>query len=395
MGSSFLRNLGSKERWLFLSMKKLVPRPRRIFYLILLSGFLAIGAYTASSLHNQASAATCTPTGFIRDNINLTAATIVTTSSTIANATINATGCNIGIYFAPGSSGSVINSEIYGANYFGVVNNSGRVTVTRSRIHNIGENPFNGTQHGRAIQFVASGSGSIAGSITLNQISAYQKNGIDIRGKTSSVIPVYNNTVIGQGPVDYIAQNGIVIGSGAQASVTNNTVQGNSYTGAGQTSSGGILVFGGSCYGVPLTTGTYISGNTVVGNDVGVFLSNLDSSCQPTTTPTRISVSNNTIRNDNINNTTGAQFDGQFYGYQAGISDQGDLDSMIGNRICGLGYTPVIPPPFLYVIDITNTNTPTVSNNTSCQTSSTNSSTPVTSSQHPQQVQIHMRPAVD
>ena len=56
---------------------------------------------------------------------------------------------------------------------------------------------------------------------------------------------ISNNTVTGEGPVDYIAQNGIQLGYGAKATVTGNTVTGNAYTGANGASSGGILVVGG------------------------------------------------------------------------------------------------------------------------------------------------------
>lgn len=336
--------------------------------LIFMTALIAV--FSLSVIHsNQARAASCTPTGFSQDSINLTAAMIVTKSQTITNQTINASGCNIGVYFAPGSSGKISNSDISGANYYGILNNGGGVTVTLSRIHNIGESPLNGSQHGVGISFITSSTPvkPASGTIDKNQVLHYQKNGIVVKGSATSAT-VNRNTVDGEGPVNYIAQNGIEVGFGASATVTNNTVTGNSYTGTGEVSSGGILVFGGSCYGGPVTTKTSITGNTLNGNDVGVFLSNLDSSCQPTTTPTRITVSKNTIENDAINNTTGAQVGSNFYGYQAGISDQGDLDSMTNNKICGKGYTPVTPPPpFLYVIDITNTNSPTVTSNTSCQ----------------------------
>jgi hypothetical protein len=43
----------------------------------------------------------CTPTGFFRDGINMTAALINPTSVT---GTVNATGCNIGVYFGAGSA---------------------------------------------------------------------------------------------------------------------------------------------------------------------------------------------------------------------------------------------------------------------------------------------------
>ena len=60
---------------------------------------------------------------------------------------------------------------------------------------------------------------------------------------------ISNNVVTGEGPVSYIAQNGIQLGYGMKAAVSGNTVSGNAYTGSNLASSGGILVVGGPCYG--------------------------------------------------------------------------------------------------------------------------------------------------
>ena len=57
-------------------------------------------------------------TGFIRDGMNLTAKVIAHGD---ISQTIDATGCNIGIYYGPGTSGTVEGSNVYGANYFGIV----------------------------------------------------------------------------------------------------------------------------------------------------------------------------------------------------------------------------------------------------------------------------------
>ncbi len=308
----------------------------------------------------KAAPATCTPTGFYRDSINLTAARI-NPSGTLTG-TINATGCNIGVYYGPGSSGTVYQAKIYGANYFGVVNNGGHVNVSTSKIYDIGESPLNGDQHGVAIYF-AYGSAA-TGEIAHNTIWNYQKGGIVVNGANASAKVSYN-TVTGQGPVNYIAQNGIQIGYGATATVSYNTVTGNSYTGAGLTASGGIIVVGGACYGDVPTVNTQILGNTVTGNDIGIWLSNVDADCyNAVTTPTNINVFENTSRNDAVNNTTGA---GPGAGYQAGIADQGDGDQLIKNKICGVGYTPVLtPPPYLFMIDDTVTNNIVESGNTTC-----------------------------
>jgi hypothetical protein len=97
-----------------------------------------------------------------------------------------------------------------------------------------------------------------------------------------------------------------------------------------------------------------------------VWFANLDADCTtPVATPTRDVASDNTIRNNAVNNTSGNGAPGE--GYQAGIADQGDGNSIIANSICGIGYTPVSnPPPFLFTIDVTATNNPTVARNTAC-----------------------------
>ena len=325
-----------------------------------LAALVATGAPVAS-----AGVAACTPTGFVRDTINLTAR-VINPPGTVSG-TVDATGCNIGVYYGPGHTGTVSHADVFGANYFGIVNDGGTVGINHSSVHDIGETPLNGAQHGNAIYF-AFGSGA-AGSITHNHVWNYQKNGITDTSAGHRVA-INHNVVNGEGPVDYIAQNGIEIGFGATATVTHNTVTGNSYTGDGLASSGGILVVGGACFKVPdpapASVGVRINHNTLRGNDVGVFLANLDSTCAASVaTPTRNVVSHNTIKNFAVNNTSGNGAIGQ--GYQAGVSVAGKLDSINHNHICGLGYRPAdTPPPFLFRIDASIAIDPRVSHNHGC-----------------------------
>jgi hypothetical protein len=268
-------------------------------------------------------AATCAPTGFFRDGINMTAA-LINPAGTVSGP-VAASGCNIGIYYGSGSRGKVNHADVSGANYFGVVNDGGDVSVANSSIHDIGESPLNGTQHGLALYW--SYDSGATGSITGNQIWNYQKGGVVVNGPSDSAT-VSDNTVQGQGPVAYIAQNGIQIGYGASASVMRNYVAGNSYTGD-STVSGGIIVVGGPFYSAPYTTNTKIDGNTIVNNDVGVFLTNLAADGGPPATATNVKVVNNTISDSAVTNG---------FGYQAGISDVGNNDKIINNTISGAGY---------------------------------------------------------
>src|SRR5260370_4342415 len=130
----------------------------------------------------QAAAAGCTPTGFFRDSINMTAAQI----GGDVTGSLDATGCNIGVYYDNTTSGNVSGANIFGANYFGVVVNGDAgavsVNVTGSAVHNIGEMPLNGTQHGNAIYYRALGTGSASGVIWGNTVTHYPKNGITTNG---------------------------------------------------------------------------------------------------------------------------------------------------------------------------------------------------------------------
>lgn len=285
----------------------------------------------------------CTPTGFFRDGINMTAALI---NPGKVSGEVDATGCNIGVYYDAGS-GKVVKADVHGSNYFGILVNGDvntvRVDVTKSSVHNIGEAPFNGTQHGVAIYYRALGSGEASGSVTRNEVSLYQKGGIVVNGPGAKV-EVEDNEVTGLGPVDFIAQNGIQVGFGASArgAIEDNWVSGNSYTGGNYASSAGILVVGGPCYGPPneYVVRLRIVDNTLVGNDVGVYLSNLDESCNSPLERTNNEVVRNRIRYDAVNNTTG--YNGTDP-YQAGVSDQGNHDSIVNNSISGDGYKPCSP----------------------------------------------------
>ncbi len=314
-------------------------------------GFVLIAAMSWIS---PAVSAACTATGYYRDGINLSAALIA--SGDVSDQSIDATGCNIGIFYGPGTSGTVNNVTVFGANYFGIlisgdmVDSSGAsvspgatsVNVTNSVVHDIGENPFNGTQHGVALYYHAFAAGASAtGTVSGNNFYNYQKGGIVVNGPGATA-SVSGNTVNGLGPVDFIAQNGIQVGFGAGGQVMRNTVTGNSYTGTNNASSAGILIFGGC--GSPLVTGVQVVKNVVGsttpadGNDIGVALANYDPTCSTgPSTATNIKVINNVITNYETTNVSGS---GYPVPYQAGILDSGVNDKLINNAISGIGYNP-------------------------------------------------------
>jgi hypothetical protein len=308
---------------------------------------LSIGAVTAS-----AATTTCTQTGFYRDGINLTAAVVGTggavTGPVDAAATIDGVPCNIGVYLDSTHTGSVT-GEVSGASYYGVVVNATTANITGANIHNIGDTPFGGNQHGVGVFYTTLGGQadgtndsfttgtSASGKLSSSTITRYQKNGVVVNG-TGASVAVTGNTVSGVGPTTTIAQNGIEFARGASGSASDNTVSGNQYSGANNASSGGFLVFGGPAYGSAYTTGITINNNTATNNDVGVFVSNLDLIGNAPTTRTNNTVKFNTITNSTVTNTTGSS---SSCGYQAGVSDAGTKDGIVNNAISGIGYTPI------------------------------------------------------
>lgn len=215
----------------------------------------AAGLFACAGVAAQAAqAATCTPTSFYRDGMPLTAA--VVNPPAPVTGSVDATGCNIGVYYDNSSSGGTVNAaDVSGANYYGVVDNAanGSVDVTNSSIHNIGEDPFNGAQHGVDVFYTTLGGDSngnddvstgptATGTLSGSSITAYQKNGVVVNGPGASAT-VQGNTVTGNGMVDYIAQNGIEIARGASALVKGNSVSGNWYTGTQNVTACGLLFY--------------------------------------------------------------------------------------------------------------------------------------------------------
>lgn len=169
----------------------------------------------------------CTSTGFVRDGINLTAAQIGGAVTGI----LDATGCNIGAY----NPTSVTGATIFGANYFGVVANGGTLHVADSTVRNIGEDPFNGSQHGVGIYYTGA-----SGTISDTTVSLYQKGGIVARD--GGKVTIRDNTVTGEGGITYIAQNGIQVSFGTSAKVFGNDVSRNNYTPSKVTACG-LLIY--------------------------------------------------------------------------------------------------------------------------------------------------------
>ena len=310
-----------------------------------LSAVLAAAFVFASAAQ---AAAACTPTGFIRDGIDMTAALINPASP---SGVLDAAGCNIGIYIdhtIAGGTATIQAMDIYGANYFGVLVNGDagpvQANIRNNFVHNIGEVPFNGAQHGAGIYVRAFFAANVVtGEITGNTVYAYQKGGIVVNGAGGKIAKVNGNRVTGQGHVTYIAQNGIQVGYGAMpypAQVVSNVVTGNSFIGTpgDGSASAGILVVGGPWLGTcpdgnvcPYTNQVVMAGNILINNDTGVNVFNAQADFSAPPTPTQSLVVQNVAGSDFCYNQA----------YQAGLSLLGNTDYIYNNYVLqGGGYGP-------------------------------------------------------
>lgn len=140
--------------------------------------------------------------------------------------------------------------------------------VTLNRVLNIRDNPLSGCQNGYGIVFGSSdGPTSGSGLVQGNEVNGYQKNGIVAR-QAGSVVTIDKNTIVGAGTTPLIAQNGIVLQSGAQGKITANKVNANWYENPSDpdTTATGILTFS------PSTALNTIQSNVVLDNQDNIYI---------------------------------------------------------------------------------------------------------------------------
>jgi parallel beta-helix repeat protein len=173
----------------------------------------------------------------------------------------------------PGNGGGSIG---YGV----LVDNGGSANITNDHVTNIRDNPISGDQNGIGIfvgtsASVVGTSGTGTATISQDTVDNYQKGGIVVSGVGSSAV-VANNTVQGSPNNTAIPSNGIEIGHGATASVWNNTVLGNVFTGPvtdGEHSFEGSLPLGYQGVGILLYKAGAVNvyNNNASANDIGIW----------------------------------------------------------------------------------------------------------------------------
>jgi hypothetical protein len=227
-----------------------------------------------------------------------------------------------------GASGSVVDSEVLG--------------IRRNQpADGNPEGTPRGCQEGHAIE-VRNRDASVQRQVELlrNEVSGYQKVGIVVAGRVNATVA--DNVVTGAGPVAHIAQNGVQLSDGATGQVTGNQVSGHSYNGGAGVATG-ILVAGGPYFGIAWVREALIQGNTLMGNDIGIYLDQAEADGSAPVESTRIQVLDNSLRNGAVTNG---------YPYQAAIADLGGGNTIHSNVIIGAGYDPATQPGATFDVDM-------------------------------------------
>lgn len=174
------------------------------------------------------------------------------------NVTVKASGLAIEAAWPEGTC----DDDLYGV----FVGGGASILLSNSRILAAGAKPINGCQGGIGIEIgTTRPTPALTGSASLTNvlIEGYQKNGINIIGSGSKAT-LKKVTVNGAGPTNVIAQNGIEIARGAEATISKSSSSGNVYSPQTVVSTG-LLAFEESA--VPTT----IVGSTFEKDDVGVY----------------------------------------------------------------------------------------------------------------------------
>ena len=208
----------------------------------------------------------------INKNLTLRAVGIVTLHSPDVLATkFTTTGDDKPIIFISGADnvtldGFVINGDGKGntnSRFIGIAYYNAGGVVSNNTILGITDTPLSSDQQGVGILVLNADAVARSITITGNDVSEYQKTGIEVLG-SGLTATISDNTVAGSGTTSLTAQNGIEVGNGATGIVTGNEVSGNDFSGSGYTATG-ILEIG-------PTTGLTISNNYLHENQANLYL---------------------------------------------------------------------------------------------------------------------------
>ncbi len=214
-----------------------------------------------------------------RMNGKSTAAQVLVSPATTADVTI----ANIIV------DGSGNNITSCGLELIGIYYRNAGGTVYNSTAQNQLLPPgYQGCQSGQGIFVENETPGTDAITVKRNTVTNFNKNGITFN-RAAAVGEITQNTVVGIGPTDQIAQNGIQVGFGATAKVISNTVKNLVYTPA-TTGSAGILMY--SLDSASYLTPPVVEANVIDNAQYGVVLDAVNGTAGNMVQVTRNRISN-------------------------------------------------------------------------------------------------------
>ncbi len=257
---------------------------------------------SVASAATPAAAPSCEAAG----STGLTAAMVVTTN--VSDISLNASGCDIGLYVPPGTSGITISGvTVSGANDHGIfVQDASDITISASTITGNGVGRTAGISDDKAVMMVGTSSSTITGNTVTGNVAdggigIYDDGPVDVGApKPGASSPANGDTISGNTVSDNYGGCAIVVSSASAnipaAGAANDVVSGNTLTGApGRFGPhgpvvGGIIVAGRSLSNISVTgnsitgaaqpgvvvhanapgslvSGVHVTGNTMSGND--------------------------------------------------------------------------------------------------------------------------------
>jgi parallel beta-helix repeat protein len=221
-------------------MNHIIRKKNTIRTMIAIMLALAL-AVSVSGLHLGTFSSYATSTCVSAGSTGLTAYVVATSGQTLKGQIINAAGCDVGIYVAPGSSGvTITGNTITGANDHGIlVQDSKNVAIMGNTVSGNGVAPHSSVQENKAIELVGT-----SDSIVKNNVVSYNTadGGIGVADDGSinpgapnsgSPNPATGNMITGN-LIEYNLYGcGIVVAAyNSNGGVYLNTVTGNTVLGA-------------------------------------------------------------------------------------------------------------------------------------------------------------------
>ena len=268
-GWRFVRRDDRRRRPLMATSGRAWRRARRLVLAVVVwSGGLAGLALSAGAVPSAA-ASSCSAAG----STGLTAAVVVTSS--VSGISVNATGCDIGLYVPPGTSGITISGvTVTGANDHGIfVQDASDITITGSTVEGNGVAPTSGIGDNKALMLVGTSDSTVTGNTVTGNladggIGVYDDGPVDVGApKPGTASPATGDTVSQNTVSGNLGGCAIVVSSASAdnpaAGVSDVVVRGNVLTGApGKFGPRGPVVGG------IVVAGRAESNVTVTGNDV-------------------------------------------------------------------------------------------------------------------------------